>query len=421
MTSLHTILDHYRQLSRDELEKGKLFEKMIAQFLKTDPQYANQIQEVWLYGDWPDRPANWKQDNTGIDLVARTSDGDYWAIQCKFYDPGATLKKEHISSFLADSSKQFPINGQERTFAYRLIVSTTEKWGPNAEEVIRDQRVPVGTLYLDELADSPIDWSQFRIEIPQQMVLRPKKVLREHQKEAIKAVIQGFETHDRGKLIMACGTGKTFTALRLAEETVPSTGRILFLAPSIYLVAQTLREWTAEASDPFHAFVVCSDTKVGREEEDLRTKDLAYPATTDPEKLAQAMQRASGDRRRVVFSTYQSIQTVIDAQRIGALDDFDLVICDEAHRTTGLTLPGEAVSDFTKVHRNDLIRAKKRIYMTATPRIYNDATKTKAEEKEAILYSMDDTLWTTRTVSGRSSIVWALVMRSTAISCPSTR
>ena len=388
MTTIHTILEQFRSLSQDQLQKGKLFERMMAQFLRTDPQYANRLDTVWMWNEWPGR---WKEDNTGIDLVALEKDtGNYWAIQCKFYDPGSVLKKEHVSSFLADSGKVFQIDSAERTFSYRLIVSTTEKWGRNAEDVTLDQSVPVGTLYLNELADSPVDWSAFSIDQPQRMVLRPKKSLRDHQNEAIASVIEGFETHDRGKLIMACGTGKTFTALRLAEQQVPSTGRILFLAPSIYLVSQTLREWTAEAFQPFHAFVVCSDTKVGKEEEDIRTHDLAYPATTDASKLSGALKQASAARRSVVFSTYQSIQTVIDAQRIGALDAFDLVICDEAHRTTGLTLPGEDVSDFTKVHQNHLVRAAKRIYMTATPRIYNDATKTKAGEKEAVLYSMDD-------------------------------
>jgi len=388
MHTIHTILQQFRSLSKDQLQKGKLFERMIAQFLRTDPQYANRLDAVWMWNEWPGR---WKEDNTGIDLVAREKDtGNYWAIQCKFYDPGTPLKKEHISSFLADSSKVFHLDGQEHTFAYRLIVSTSDKWGRNAEDVIQDQSVPVGTLYLNELADSPVDWSAFSIDAPQRMVLRQKKTLRDHQSEAIEAVLAGFETHDRGKLIMACGTGKTFTALRLAEKLVPPTGRILFLAPSIYLVSQTLREWTAEAFNPFHAFVVCSDTKVGKEEEDIRTHDLAYPATTDPQKLAQAIKQVSADRRIVVFCTYQSIQTVIDAQRIGALDAFDLVICDEAHRTTGLTLPGEDASDFIKVHQNHLIRAAKRLYMTATPRIYNDATKTKAGEREAVLYSMDD-------------------------------
>jgi len=388
-TTIHALLDQLRSLSQEELHKGKLFERLIAQYLKTDPAYANKLDEVWPWSRWPQRPGDWRADNTGIDLVAKTKEGEFWAIQCKFYDDDSRLAKEHMASFLADSQKVFEVNGVQRTFAFRLLVSTTDKFGKGAQEVIEDQP-NFGILYLEDLAESPVDWCQFSIREPERMPVRPKKALRDHQNEAIAAVTEGFETQDRGKLIMACGTGKTFTALRLAEKQVPPNGRILFLAPSIYLVSQTLREWTAESFNPFHAFVVCSDTKVGKEEEDIRTHDLAYPATTDAAKLARALQAVSQDRRSVVFSTYQSIQTVIDAQRLGALPAFDLVICDEAHRTTGLTLPGEDVSDFTKVHQNHLIRAAKRIYMTATPRIYNDATKTKAGEKEAVLYSMDD-------------------------------
>lgn len=386
--TIYDVLEQYRRLSRDQLHKGKLFEHMIAQFLMTDPQYANTLRHVWMWADWPGR---WQAENSGIDLVAETIEGEYWAIQCKFYEVDTPLKKEHIASFLADAGKKFQVDEQEHTFAYCLIVSTTEKWGRNAEQVTQDQTIPVGTLYLNELSDSPVDWSGFRVEEPHQMPLRKKKTLREHQNEAIESVMTGFADQDRGKLIMACGTGKTFTALRLMEKQVPSTGRVLFLAPSIYLVSQTLREWTAEAFQPFQAFVVCSDTKVGREEEDIRLTDLAYPATTDAKKLARAMNATPDGQRTVVFSTYQSIDKVIEAQREGAMGPFDLVICDEAHRTTGLTLPTDKDdSSFVKVHQNHLVRAKKRLYMTATPRIYNDQTKTKADKKEAVLFSMDD-------------------------------
>jgi predicted helicase len=268
-------------------------------------------------------------------------------------------------------------------------VSTTDKWNRNAESAIEGQTIPVSRISLADLAESPIDWTEFSLSRPDLIRLRPKKTPRPHQEEAIAAVIEGYETEDRGKMIMACGTGKTFTSLRLAEQVVPEGGRILFLAPSISLVSQTLREWTAQAHDPIHAFVVCSDSKVGRDEEDLRTHDLAYPATTDSRKLANAAQALTHGRRIVVFSTYQSIQVVSDAQRAG-LGEFDLIICDEAHRTTGLTLPGEDPSDFVKVHNDSIVKGKKRLYMTATPRIYADASKAKADQNDAVLYSMDE-------------------------------
>ncbi|AOV17821.1 damage-inducible protein [Acidihalobacter aeolianus] len=389
--SIDAVLDNLRARSHDELHKGKLFERLIVQYLKTDPTYANTLAHVWTWAEWPQRPADWKADNTGIDLVGQTHEGTFWAIQCKFYDAGSTLDKAHVSSFLADSAKVFTVDGIEQSFAYRLFVSTTARLGKGAEGVIADQP-NFGILYREDLAEAPVDWSELDVLKPEQMKRRTRKHLREHQEEAIRETVDGFAGLDRGKLIMACGTGKTFTALRLNETVTPDTGLTLFLAPSITLVSQTLREWSAEAEQPFDAFVVCSDSRVGREEEDIKTAELAYPATTDARRLGRAIVQAGQrhTRRRVVFSTYQSIQVVIDAQRSGGLPAFDLVICDEAHRTTGLTLPKEDASDFVKVHDNAVLRASKRLYMTATPRIFAEASKTKAGEKNAVLYSMDD-------------------------------
>lgn len=383
---IKSLLTQFRELSSDERAKGRMFERLIANYLVEDPQYGDLLQDVWLWEEWPDR---WGAD-VGIDLVARErGTGDYWAIQCKFYDPGYTIQKADIDSFLSASGKQFATGDGSRHFARRIVVSTTDKWNRNAESAIEGQSIPVSRIGLSDLAESPIDWTEFSLSRPDLIRLRPKKTPLPHQEEAIAAVIDGFRSSDRGKLVMACGTGKTFTSLRLAEKIVPKGGRILFLAPSISLVAQTLREWTAQADEPIHAFVVCSDTKVGRDEEDLRTHDLAYPATTDSSKLARAASLLDHERRIVVFSTYQSIQVVADAQRAD-LGEFDLIICDEAHRTTGLTLPGEDPSDFVKVHSNANVVGKRRLYMTATPRIYAEASKTKAGENDAVLYSMDD-------------------------------
>ena len=385
-TSIQDLLATLAEAASTNRDKGTQFERLIANYLMADPQYADRLGDVWLWGEWPER---WGGDD-GIDLVARErGTGDYWAIQCKFYDPAHSLQKADIDSFFTASGKGFSTREGKRNFTNRLIVSTTDKWSAKAEEALADQSIPVTRLWFKDLAESPIDWAQFSLSNPADIHLKPKKEVREHQADAIGNVIEGFKEADRGKLIMACGTGKTFTALRLMERITPATGRVLFLAPSISLVSQSLREWTAEALDPIHAFVVCSDTKVGKDEEDIRTHDLAYPATTDAKKLAKAAQAISADRRTVIFSTYQSIQVIADAQAKG-FGEFDLIICDEAHRTTGLTLQGEDPSEFLKVHHNHIVRGQKRVYMTATPRIFADASKTRANEAGAVLFSMDD-------------------------------
>ena len=380
------LLNELAEATRNNKDKGTQFEKLIASYLMADPQYADRLSDVWLWEEWPDR---WDTD-VGIDLVARERDtGEYWAIQCKFYAPTYSLQKGDIDSFFTASGKKFSTKEGERSFAHRVVVSTTDKWSKHADDALANQTISTARLWFKDLAESPIDWSQFSLSNLRDIKLRKKKVPREHQQEAIAAVGIGFSDADRGKLIMACGTGKTFTALRMMENEVPSDGRVLFLAPSISLVSQSLREWTAESIDPFHAFVVCSDSKVGRDEEDISTHDLAFPATTDARKLSKAASLMAKGRRTIVFSTYQSIQVVADAQKAG-FGEFDLIVCDEAHRTTGLTLPTEDPSQFVKVHDDAIVKAKKRLYMTATPRIFAEKSKTRASEADAVLFSMDD-------------------------------
>ncbi|MDP3331461.1 MAG: type ISP restriction/modification enzyme [Methylococcaceae bacterium] len=329
--------------------------------------------------------------DVGIDLVARERyTGDYCAIQCKFYDPASQLQKSDIDSFFTESGKVFSTNEGTKSFTSRIIVSTTDKWSKHAEAALEDQQIPVIRLGVADLANSPIDWSRFSIKNPQDITLKEKKSLRPHQQAAFEKVEAGFKTADRGKLIMACGTGKTFTALKIAEHLVNESGLILFLVPSISLLSQTLREWTAEANTALHCLAVCSDKKVGKNpnSEDISVHDLAFPATTNAHDLSKQISAAK-NKRTVIFSTYQSIQVISDAQKQG-LPIIDLIICDEAHRTTGVTLDGDDDSHFVKVHNQDFIQAKKRLYMTATPRIFNDNTKTAAKDSDAILCSMDD-------------------------------
>jgi len=354
----------------------------------TDPQYASRLENVWQWSEWPER---WRGDDNGIDLVAKERDtGAYWAIQCKFFAQNHAIQKSDIDSFFTESGKRFKTSEGEKSFSTRLIISTTDHWSTNAEKAPDQQTIPTCRLYFRDLENSPVDWNSFRLDPLADMRLRSRKELRDHQKEALQAVAKGFESHDRGKLIMACGTGKTLTSLRIAENLVPKDGLVLFLAPSISLIAQTLREWTAEAKEPIHVFVICSDTKVGKENEDIRVSELAYPATTDPVKLGEAFQKVRKDRRSVIFSTYQSIQVISDAQE-EILPEFDLIVCDEAHRTTGVGVVNDSeLSSFVKVHEQTVVRGQKRLYMTATPRIFSGDSKKKADDRNVVLYSMDD-------------------------------
>lgn len=282
----------------------------------------------------------------------------------------------------------------KKGFTRRLIVdSTSGAWSEHAETALSNQTIETQRIGLAELENSPIDWSVYAPNRP--VKLKAKKTARDHQITAIDAVKKGFALADRGKMIMACGTGKTFTSLKIAEEIAGSSKQVLFLVPSLSLMSQTIAEWTIESAIPLRSYSVCSDVQVGKRKNsddlaDINIHDLAYPATTDPKKLAAKVAHPHDGEMTVIFATYQSIQVIRDAQKQYGLPVFDLIICDEAHRTTGATLDGEDESKFIKIHDQDYIQGAKRLYMTATPRIFGDAIKTKAKEVDAILASMDN-------------------------------
>ncbi len=386
-TTVQQVIDEFRTTYDTNVERGEAFEKLMVAYFRLDPTLAAEYD---LVERWPNWNHNEGTHDSGIDLVARTTaTGEWTAIQCKFFDPKHSLQKGDIDSFFTASGRSW--DGVR--FVNRIIISTTDRWSSHAETALSQQQIPVQRIGVPDLAESPIDWMQ---QSPGEFELRRavKYGLRSHQKDAIAAIKAGFAEHDRGKWISACGTGKTFTSLKLAEQMCEENGgslKVLFLAPSISLISQSLREWMAQTQTTIRPLVVCSDTKAARQAEDISTHDIPLP-TTDAARLADNLANIGrrGKQMVVVFSTYQSIDVVAQAQRESG-QPFDLILCDEAHRTTGVTLSGDTTeSAFVKVHDNTYLPAGKRLYMTATPRIYGDAVKAKADEAAAILTSMDD-------------------------------
>lgn len=398
--SFKKILEKYRKISFSEKDKGDRFERLMQAYLLTDPQYSSQFKKVWLWNEFPGKRDLGGVD-TGIDLVALTYFDEYWAIQCKCKQESSTIDKPSVDSFLSTSSREFKGEDLKTTkFSQRLWISTTNNWGTNAFVAISNQNPPVTRINLNSLIDAPIDWEKLEQGIHGEGARAKKKDIYPHVIDVRDKVINYFKANERGRLIMACGTGKTMTSLKIAEKLTDQKGVILFLVPSIALIGQTLREWTSQADETINPICICSDpeiTKKKNTDQDLTsTVDLAWPASTDSTYILKQFQhyKSKGNNgMTVVFSTYQSIDVISRAQKVlleNGFPEFDLVICDEAHRTTGFTEAGMNDSAFVKVHDDDFIKSKKRLYMTATPRLFNVDAKSQAAKKEVPLWSMDD-------------------------------
>ncbi|MDE4085381.1 DEAD/DEAH box helicase family protein [Planococcus maritimus] len=375
-------------------DRGTMFELLSRTYFKNEPMYKRLFDNVWTLNEVPDEYGISKSD-TGVDLVAKEREtGNLIAIQCKYYSEDTTIQKQHIDSFLNEVGKRFYSKG--------IIITSTDKWGKHAEEALIGRDKEITRISLTQLKDSQIDWSEFSFAKPEKVKAQQKKTPRPHQIPAIEAVVNGFEIVDRGKLIMAPGTGKTYTSMAIAEELAKKKNdifRVLYLVPSIQLLSQTLRGWTADTNYNMDSIAVCSDRKVTKKESnddiaDINVADIGYPATTDANRLLEYQSRIEASQSKgdfiTVFSTYQSIDIIIEAQKQGFYE-FDLVVCDEAHRTTGATELGKEDSNFTKVHYDDNIKTAKRLYQTATPRVYGDKAKQKADELSVVIADMDHT------------------------------
>ena len=388
----HTVDDLIQQINQTagdiQRERGTLFEKLVLSYLRNEPTYQRLYKNVWALGDVPVEYGIPKKD-TGVDLVAEQFNGELVAIQAKFYQN--KVGKSEINSFVAELGKSYYQRG--------LIVSTVNDWNKNARETIDHNEKGIEIIGLSDLRNSQIDWTQYSFERPEVVTIKEPKKLRAYQETALEYALEHFATNDRGQMIMAPGTGKTFTSLKIAEAFVKKENKqlkVLYLVPSIQLLTQTLRGWNNDTELKITSMAVTSDRDASRGEdgtEDIKASDIGYPATTSKEKLLKNWDDVKKTHQTkdmvVVFSTYQSIDVIGGAQKDG-FPEFDLIISDEAHRTTGAHESSKEASIFSRVHSNKYVQGRKRIYQTATPKIYGESAKKNAKEKSILISSMDD-------------------------------
>ena len=378
----HTVLNYIRQNANSQFGMGRLFERLIQKYFTEDPFYKKRFSEVYLWSEWAELRPEFDGVDIGIDLVAEERDGGFCAIQCKCYAENTRVSKGDLDKFIFASARQ--------PYTSRIFVDTGSDWSRNLHRALDGVEPACQRISAADLASRPVKWPDLSLEAPDQLDYQQVKFdLRKHQEEAFNDVINGFKNDERGKLIMACGTGKTFAALRIAEEIAGVGGRVLYLVPSIGLFSQAMREW-AEQQGVSHRYIgICSDTKAGKMHEDASILELEIPVTTNPTAISEALQNTDENNMKVVFCTYHSLPIVEASQDAGA-PPFDIILCDEAHRTTGVEHPDDDTSPFVLVHNAERIRAKKRLYMTATSRLYTEGAKAKAASHDREVYSMDD-------------------------------
>ncbi len=393
--SAYTLIKEKLQAIPNQRHKGSLFEKISRRFL-IEHDSANEYESIDLWSDWELRG---NKGDRGIDIVIQTTSKEYIAVQCKYHQD--SISYNDISTFLS----QLQAGVGEVRFKKGIIISTSKLTRAALEEIEQIRSTGMG-IDIDEITEedfiySRIDWEKFDpMQTQDELPLCDKKSPRHHQTEAINATKEYFSNpkNARGKLIMACGTGKTYTSLKIMEALDPKI--TLFLAPSIALLSQTFREYAKEKSEPFYASIVCSDDKIGKEKnkndddaDDINFSELPLKPSTRLEDILSVHEKAQKENKRfIIFSTYQSALRIKEAQRMG-LGEIDLIICDEAHRTVGAMYSSNERDDknaFTLCHSDENIKAKKRLYMTATPKVYSESSKAKAKEKDNAIYSMDD-------------------------------
>lgn len=395
------LLQTIDRLSDDERCRSQHFERLICDFLTQDPLWSDQFTAVQSYAQWVELyrgdsrvaalAAALGHSHTDIDLVGtNAADGRFTAIRCKYYPPDASVSREGIDAFISATN-------DPELFTGRMLVTTSSHFTERARHGLRDKYPPVVMLLTRrELAQARLDWRQY---LQGQVHLTPPRRLHGYQMQAVEAALAGLRKHERGQLIMACGAGKTFIALRLTEELTHSHGLVLFVVPTLSLLCRSLSEWKRHSTQPLTALAVCSQQDAGRrgtnDSADITSPDeLPYPAAASAVALAASLtelrqRRRAGGGLYVIFTTYRSLGMISEAQHSYGLGDFELIICDEAHHTAGL-YSGARDRDlrFTRVHDTDFVRSARRLYMTATPRVYGE--KPGAEGQMAMLCSMDD-------------------------------
>jgi len=344
-------------------QKGAAFERLTQLYLQTAPEYRSELRQVWILREVPpdickrlDLPSR----DEGIDLIACTRHGEYWAIQSKFRSQrDKPLNRKELGTF---SSLAFNTCSN---IALAVVAHTCSK--PVSKRHLMRNTTEIGLDRWQSLDQEA--WHLIVAKLKGRSTRPEVRHPRRHQRAAISAAKTHFirDGAARGRLIMPCGTGKSLTAYWIAEALKAKT--ILVAVPSLALVRQSLADWTREflARNVLPDWLcVCSDESVGNLERDEfvgEVYDLGLPTHTDTSEIATLL-RAPSNGPKIVFTTYQSSAKLAAAARKARIK-FDLAILDEAHKTVG----GHS-KRFATLLSDKKINVRHRVFMTATERVF---------------------------------------------------
>ena len=354
-------------------ERGEVFEEFAYAYFKIRSTY-HQVDEVWRVGDIPSAILSSLQierSDAGIDGLIKHVDGTFTGYQVKFRSNRQKPSYSELTKFWQEARHcEYHL-----TFANCTELTELSDKNPKHLQILSLELDDLDSLFFAEL-----------YKVATKAKLKPSRFEpAPYQVQMIQDVVKGFGSSDRGKLIAACGTGKTVTALWIAEEM--KAQRILFIAPSIALIKQTLKAWSEQSKNSFQYVAICSDSSVADDIDDfgdLETSDLGIPVTTDASLIAHKLAEFKTGVS-VVFSTYQSLGALRQAVDMASFT-FDLAFFDEAHRTAGTN----DSDNFSLALFNENIPIRKRLFMTATERLIKPAILRKAAQLNRVVFSMDD-------------------------------
>lgn len=363
----------------DNKEKGDAFEYFCYFYLKFLSDLY-QIKEIYCpivdKRPFPKHVVDklrLEKTDYGVDGVFINEAGDYIAWQAKYRSRRSALTSRELSTFWAEAEYA----------DFRLVISNTHILPSVAHKksghlsVLVDRFISLEEDFFTSLNDSAVSQAI--------QITKNKKTPRPYQAEILKDIISGFDRADRGKLIAACGIGKTLIALWTLEQT--QAKEVIFFAPSLQLVRQTLEEWSTESSSSFQYLCVCSDQTVDSEVDsnNIDIGDIDIPVTTSVDTVYNFLNQPS-DKKRFVFSTYQSADVIRDALLKGnGSYSFDIAFFDEAHRTAGVSN-----SQFNVALDDSSIKTKRKLFLTATERLVRPRLGSKLEEQNIAVFSMND-------------------------------